>query len=100
MAASMLTERETAFFEDVHTMMKKSYPDLADQFGIWRVHQHFQPKEDEIFHETSNPETKESTLRLIKKSELPQNAFPSTWTLSEKGPVVASWCCDYGTKKP
>jgi len=68
---------------------------------VWRVHEHFEPQQDEIFHETSNDETRQSTLNLINKSALPSSAFASTWKLTENGPIVANWCCDDApTPKP
>jgi hypothetical protein len=51
--------------------------------------------EREVFHETSNFITKESTLRIIKKKDLPENAFATTWKLTEFGPVQQTWCCDW-----
>jgi hypothetical protein len=51
-------------------------------------------KEDEIFHETSNIDTQESTLKIVKKKDLPEKAFASTWKLAASGPIVATWCCD------
>ncbi len=94
MSALALNERDTEFFQEVYTLMKNKYPDMEDRFGIWRVHQHFELKENELFHETSNPETKESILKIIKTKDLPEKAFASSWRLTESGPVVATWCCD------
>lgn len=74
--------------------MTNTYPEMTDKFGIWRVHQHFDLKEGEVFHETSNPHTRESVLKIIKQSELPQNAYATTWKLTSNGPIVAEWCCD------
>lgn len=67
---------------------------MEERFGMWRMHQHFDLKEDEIFHETSDPNTKESVLQIIKKKDLPKGAFASTWKLTDSGPVAATWCCD------
>lgn len=75
-------------------LLVEKYPELYEKFGIWRAHQHFVLNEDEVFHETSNEETKESVLRIIKKSELPKTAFASAWHITNQGPVVATWCCD------
>jgi hypothetical protein len=78
-------------------LMETSYPEMAERFGIWRVHNHFEMGEDEVLHETSDPKTKESTLRIIPKANLPQGAFASTWRLTAHGPVVAAWCCDHSS---
>lgn len=67
---------------------------MKERFGMWRVHQHFELKKDEVFHETSDPSKKESTLRIINKKDLPKNSFASTWRLASEGPIVATWCCD------
>jgi hypothetical protein len=91
---SSLSDRDTEFFQEVYSLMKNKYPEMEDKFGIWRSHQHFDLKEDEVLHETSNLATQESTLRIIKKKDLPEKAFASTWTLTKSGPVVATWCCD------
>lgn len=94
MTSSLCSETEINFFNDVKSLLLEKYPDLKDKFGIWKAHQHFELNEDEVFHETSNEKTKESTLRIIKKSELPKQAFASTWYITENGPIVATWCCD------
>jgi hypothetical protein len=94
MSALALSERDIEFFQEVYGLMKSKYPEMEDKFGIWRSHQHFELKENELFHETSNAKTKESTLKIIKKKDLPENAFASTWKLTKSGPVVATWCCD------
>ena len=94
MTTSCLNERDLDFFQDVYSLMKNKYPELSEKFGIWRAHQHFEIREDEVFHEISNAETKESTLRVIKKQDLPEHAFASTWKLGDSGPIVATWCCD------
>jgi len=89
-----LSEQDTAFFQDVYALMKTKYPEMEEKFGMWRVHQHFDLKEDEAFHETSDSKMKESTLRIVRKEMLPQRAFASTWKLTKSGPAVATWCCD------
>lgn len=94
MASATLPKRDQAFFEAVYELLDKSFPELKEKYGIWRVHNHFPIKESELFHETSNPDTRESTLRIIKKDELPSEAFASAWKLSHQGPLVATWCCD------
>ena len=70
MSLNSTTELENEFFSAVFALMQTSYPEMAEQFGIWRVHNHFEIDEDEIFHETSNAETKESTLRSFQKNRL------------------------------
>lgn len=100
MATSNLAEKDLEFFEEITALMNQKYPEMKDKFGIWRIHQHFNLKPDEAFHETSNQATKESTLSIIKKKDLPQGAFASTWCLTDQGPVVASWCCDHGADRP
>lgn len=94
MSTLSLNERDTQFFKEIYSLIKNKYPEMVEKFGIWRAHQHFDLKEDEVFHETSDLDTKESVLRIIKKKDLPQGAFASTWKLTESGPVVATWCCD------
>jgi len=89
-----LNERDIEFFQDVYSLMKNKYPGMEDRFGIWRVHQHFELEEDELFHETSDSKAKESVLKIVKKEDLSEKAFASTWKLTETGPVVATWCCD------
>jgi len=95
MSALALNERDSEFFKDVYVLMKNKYPEMAEKFGIWRNHKHFELNDNEVFHETSNSETKESTLRIINKKDLPKEAFASTWKLTDSGPVVATWCCDH-----
>lgn len=94
MSILSLNERDTQFFKEIYNLMITKYPEMVEKFGIWRAHQHFDLKEDEVFHETSDPNTKESVLRIIKEKDLPQEAFASTWKLTEAGPVAATWCCD------
>lgn len=94
MTVLSLTENELEFFNEVSVLMNEKYPEMREKFGLWRKHQHFELKKDEVFHETSNSVTKESTLRIINKKDLPVNAFVSTWTLSDHGPLAATWCCD------
>lgn len=89
-----LTQKDLEFFQEVSTLIYAKYPEMKDKFGIWRIHQHFELEQDEVFHETSNPKTRESTLRIIKKNELPLGAFASTWRLTPQGPAIATWCCD------
>jgi hypothetical protein len=91
---SPLNERDTEFFDEVYALIKSKYPEMEDKFGIWKVHNHFEIKDDEVFHETSNKENKESTLKIIQKKNLPENAFVSSWKLTNKGPIAATWCCD------
>ncbi len=95
MTTLTLDERDHAFFKAVHDLMKNQYPEMEDKFGIWRIHEHFELNADELFHETSDHETKESTLRIVKKKDLPQEAFASTWKLTGTEPIVATWCCDH-----
>lgn len=95
MTAELLTQLDINFFNDVSCLLRDKYPALKEKFGIWKAHQHFDLAEDEVFHETSDATTKESVLRIIKKSELPEGAFASAWHMTEQGPVVATWCCDH-----
>lgn len=88
------TEKDLEFFNAVYSLMINSFPEMAEKFGIWRIHEHFEPGQDEVFHETSDSQTRESTLKLIKKTALPPSAFASTWKLTKSGPIVANWCCD------
>ena|GEM_PF-1882739 len=97
-AAMNLTERDEAFFKDVFELIQTKYPDIKEKFGIWRAHQHFPLEKDEVFHETSDVKSRESTLKIIKKSELPENAFATTWKLSNEGPIVAAYCCDLDSR--
>lgn len=94
MSDKELTKRDIEFFDEVTTLINTKYPDMKNKFGLWRDHQHFAISADEVFHETSDSMTKESTLRIIKKSDLPEGSFASTWRLTNNGPVVAAWCCD------
>jgi len=89
-----VTTRDEEFFNAVYSLMTKSFPDMIERFGIWRIHEHFQIDADETFHEISNHETKESTLRIVKKEELPESAVATSWRLSADGHAVATWCCD------
>ena len=89
-----LSDRDQSFFHAVYNLIKADYPEMEGKFGIWRAHEHFDLQEGEVFHETSNAETKESILRIIPKNKLPKNAFASSWKLTEHGPIVATWCCD------
>jgi hypothetical protein len=94
MTAAILEERDLEFFNEVSELMNRKFPDMKEKFGIWRVHQHFELNSDEVFHETSNPMTRESTLRIIKKENLPKNAFVSSWSLKD-GFKPQTWCCDH-----
>lgn len=76
-------------------LIDSKYPGMEQKFGIWKVHHHFDLAADEILHETSDPITKESTLRIIKRDALPQGAFASSWSLGSNGPEVHTWCCDW-----
>lgn len=94
MTLSTLNQRDHEFFAAISALIQNSFPEMAEKFGIWKVHQHFEIGEDEIFHETSNTSNRESTLRIIKKNELPEGAFPSTWKFENNKLVAATWCCD------
>jgi len=89
-----VNSEELDFFNAVSELMDRSFPSMRERFGLWRIHQHFALAEGEVFHETSNSEIRESTLRIIKKEELPKTAFASTWKLTPQGPLVGTWCCD------
>jgi len=62
------TKRDLEFIQEVSLLMSKKFPEMREKFGIWRVHQHFDLAEDEVFHETSDPITRQSTLKIIKKN--------------------------------
>lgn len=94
MATAALIERDLDFFQEVKALMDKKFPEMKEKFGIWRIHQHFELDSNEVFHETSNTLTRESTLRIINKQNLPENAFVSSWCLTDSGPLAATWCCD------
>lgn len=94
MTTAGLDAREQELFNEIFHLMNTKFTDLKEKFGIWRIHNHFDINEDEVFHETSDPVTRESTLRIIKRKDLPQNAFASSWQLTDKGAVAALWCCD------
>jgi hypothetical protein len=94
MSTMQLNERDNQFFDDVYFLMKNKYPEMIEKFGLWRAHQHFELEENEVFHETSDLNKRESTLRIIKKTDLPEHAFASTWKLTDRGPIAATWCCD------
>jgi len=94
MTSENLNENDIKFFEDVYELMKNKYPGMEDRFGMWRLHQHFELNDDELFHETTNLDTKESTLRIINKKDLPNSAIPTTWQLTAAGPTIQTWCCD------
>jgi hypothetical protein len=100
MTATALPKRDQDFFEAVHGLLDTSFPELKKKYGIWRIHRHFELGEGEVFHETSNAQTKESTLCILKKDQLPKGAFASTWSLTAKGPVVGTWCCDDAQPHP
>lgn len=100
MTLQALTESEEEILNSCYELMRERDPSMPNRFGIWRIHEHFQKKDDEVFHETSNAKTRESTLRIVPKHSLPKNAFPSTWKLTDNGPVVATWCCDGPTIRP
>jgi hypothetical protein len=89
-----MAERDFDFFNAVKKLITDSFPEMAERYGIWKVHQHFELKEDEVFHETSCEATRESTLKIIKRDELPNGAFASTWKIEDNQFVVANWCCD------
>jgi hypothetical protein len=95
MSATCLDEPEAEFFQAVHALMRNKFPDMEEKFGMWRAHQHFETKADEVLHETSDARTRESTLRIIKKNDLPAGAFVSTWKLSPSGGIPQTYCCDY-----
>ncbi len=65
---------------------------MVEKYGIWKIHQHFDLKNDEVFHETSDEEKKLSTLSIIKKASLPKNAYPTSWKLTNAGAEVVTWC--------
>lgn len=89
-----VSQREQAFFQDFSALLKK-HADMDGKFSLWRVHQHHSLEDDEILHETSDLEQRTSTVRAIKKTELPEAAFASQWLIKADGSVEAAvWCCD------
>lgn len=98
MSTNTLSTQESLFATALYDFMKTHYPEMLSTFGIWRIHEHFEIASDEVLHETSDASCRESTLRVIKKSELPSEAFASSWKLSANGPLVTTWCCDGPTR--
>jgi len=93
---SQLSVKEENMFSEISQIMDKYPAAIQRKYGLWRVHHHFDMAPNELLHETSSHETKESTLKVIKKEDLPSGAFATTWSLSDKGkPQPVSWCCDY-----
>lgn len=91
----MLQQTEIDFFKDVKQLIDSKYPGMEEKFGLWKVHHHFDMEENEVLHETSDPATRESTLRIVKRENLPEHSFATSWKLTTQGPVVCSWCCDW-----
>lgn len=89
-----LSQNDLDFFAAVYELMDSQFPEMKEKFGIWKIHQHFEAQDNEVFFETSNPETQESTLRIIDKNDLPAEAHATTWKMTGTGPIVMEWCCD------
>lgn len=89
-----LTPREQQFFKAFSHLLQE-YDDMDGKFSLWKVHKHFTLQDNEVLHETSDTYKRESTVRVIDKSDLPQNAFVSQWLVSKDGSYIqSSWCCD------
>lgn len=90
----MLCTREQEFFGAFSNLLEK-FEDLNGKFSLWKVHNHFPIMKDEVLHETSDSDKRESTTKVIKASQLPNNAFISQWVVLADGTVQAErWCCD------
>jgi hypothetical protein len=89
-----ISSQEQAFFQAYANLLKK-YRHMNGKFGLWRVHQHHTIGDDELLHEVSDPVKRTSTIRVIKKNNLPDTAFASQWLIKANGTIKATvWCCD------
>jgi hypothetical protein len=94
MTTFSLTDRDQELFQAFEHLVSSQFPDLQERFGLWRVHHHFDVSANEVFYETSNDQSRTSTLQIVPVSELPAKAIPSCWSLKNGSLQVASWCCD------
>lgn len=75
--------------------MLQEFEDMEGKFSLWKVHHHFPLQDNEVLHETSDLQKRQSTVSVIKSSALPDNAFISQWMVSKDGTYVGTtWCCD------
>jgi hypothetical protein len=72
--------------------MNEKYPEMKEKFGMWRAHQHFDIQDNECFVETTDKTTKESTLKIAKKTELTGEVMGTRWVLTAEGPVAKQYC--------
>jgi hypothetical protein len=89
-----LSSQEQHFFHAFSELLKK-HADMNGKFSLWRVHQHHTLQKDEILHETSDPNHRTSTVRVIQKTCLPDTAFPAQWLVKANGSIETTiWCCE------
>lgn len=72
---------------------------MREKFGLWKIHNHFNITDEQVFHESTNNEKQISVLNIINKKDLPENAYPTNWSLSKDllhKPL--QWCCDWSAK--
>lgn len=79
-----------------------AHPAIASRFAIARAHSHFPISRDEILYETTDVQRRESTVRPVKTSELPEDSFVSQWSIetSHDGATMrpALLCCGEGPR--
>ncbi|MBA2651638.1 MAG: hypothetical protein H0U73_05155 [Tatlockia sp.] len=93
-AADMLSTREQEFFGAFSNLLK-DFEDFDGKYSLWKVHNHFSVMKDEVLHETSDSNRRESITSVIKADQLPDSAFVSQWVVLADGTVEPEkWCCD------
>lgn len=87
-----LSEAEKAMFREVAAVMARH--NTTRKFSLALTHQHFDLRDGEVLHETTDVDTRVSTVRPVPKSEMPEGSFPTQWNVcTEAAGDPTQYCC-------
>jgi hypothetical protein len=89
-----LTVTENKMISEIALVFNK-YKESTRQFGLHLVHSHFDVNASEVMHETNDKLGRNSIVRPIPKEKLPENSYPTAWSVDKTGIAeISTWCCD------
>lgn len=91
-----LNAQEYEFLKQ-YTQLVSKFPELKGQFGLARLHNHFELADDEVLHETSDMSNGYSVTKKVKLNQLPDSALPAVLDDGNgdiNAVTVRQWCCD------